>query len=264
MKQSLGNLERQLFAYAQLRKLKTLKTGDLCNALGISAIQERKLYSRLSSAGMIAQVRRGLYLIPPRLPLGGKWTPDEILAINTLMTDQKGSYQITGLNAFNRYGFSEQMPNRVYVYNTALSGERTIGSISLTLIRVKEKRLGGVDEVKNSDGDIAWYSSRSRALLDAVYDWSRFNMLPRAYDWIKQELSTNRVTPKELVDVTIKYGDVGTVRRMGYILESFGIKKSLLRKLSDVLKKTTAYIPLVPGRPKRGKVNVPWGIIDNG
>ena len=45
MKQTLGNLERQLFAYAQMRGLRTLRTGDLAKALGISAKQESKLFS---------------------------------------------------------------------------------------------------------------------------------------------------------------------------------------------------------------------------
>jgi hypothetical protein len=71
----------------------------------------------LSRAGMIAQVRRGLYLVPERLPLGGRWSPDEGLALNTLFDAINGRYQICGPNAFNRYDFDEQVPTRVYVYN---------------------------------------------------------------------------------------------------------------------------------------------------
>ena len=91
MKQTLGNLERQLFAYAQMRGLRTLRTGDLTKALGISAKQESKLFTRLSKAGMIAQVRRGLYLVPERLPLGGRWSPDEGLALSTLFDAQEAA-----------------------------------------------------------------------------------------------------------------------------------------------------------------------------
>ena len=75
MKRRLGNLERQLIAYAQLRKARELRTGDLTGPLGITAKQERELYSRLARAGLLAQVRRGLYLVPRELPLGGAWTP---------------------------------------------------------------------------------------------------------------------------------------------------------------------------------------------
>ena len=59
MKKRLGQLEQQLFAYVQLRKLRTLRTGDLSGPLQITTKQERELFSRLSRAGMIAQVRRG-------------------------------------------------------------------------------------------------------------------------------------------------------------------------------------------------------------
>jgi predicted transcriptional regulator of viral defense system len=263
MKRSLGNLERQLFAYVQMRNIKTLKTGDLCAALGISPVQERKLYSRLAQAGMIAQVRRGLYLIPQRLPLGGKWTPDEILALNTLLNDKNGRYQICGPSAFNRYGFDEQIPVRVFAYNNRLSGDDTVGSIALTLIKVADERLGDVDQVKTADGEIGFYSSRPRALLDAVYDWSRFNSLPRAYRWIQNELASKCVLPKELVEVTLKYGDVGTIRRMGYFLEKIGIQDRLLSRLRRRLKPTTAFIRLNPNQPKRGTVDYPWGILDN-
>ena len=113
MKQTLGNLERQLFAYAQMRGLRVLRTGDLAKAIGISTKQESKLFTRLSKAGMIAQVRRGLYLIPQRLPLGGIWSPGEIIALNTLIGEQKGRYQICGPNAFNRYGYDGQVPTTI-------------------------------------------------------------------------------------------------------------------------------------------------------
>ena len=143
MKGRIGRMEAQFLAYAQMRKLRTVRLGDLPRTmLRLAADQERKLLSRLSRKRMIARVRRGLYLIPPRLPLGGALTPDEILAINTLIEDRDGCYQICGPNAFNRYGYDEQVPNRIYAYNNRISGDRTIGSITLTLIKVADERLG--------------------------------------------------------------------------------------------------------------------------
>jgi len=263
MKQSLGNLERQLFAYAQLRNLRTLQTGDLVNALQINPKQERELLSRLNRAGLIAKVRNGLYLVPQRLPLGGRWSPGEILALNTLMNDKNGRYQICGPNTFNRYGFDEQIPARVFAYNNRLSGERTVGSVTLNLIKVSDERLGDVEEVKTADGEIGFYSSRRRSLVDAVYDWSRFNTLPRAYGWIKKELSSKRISDKELVEVTLRYGDIGTIRRIGFLLESLGVRQTLLRKLNNALALSNSFIPFIPNGTRKGKINRRWGIIDN-
>ena len=215
MKRALGNLERQLFAYTQMRKLRALRTRDLTGPLGISGKQERELLNRLAKAGMIARVRRGLYLVPPRLPLGGTWSPDEVLALNTLLEDRQGCYQICGPNAFNRYGFDDQVPTRVYAYNNRISGERTIGAVALTLIKVADERLGDTEEVRTAEGLTAVYSSRVRTLVDAVYDWSRFNSLPRAYEWIRAELAAGRVVAAELIRITLRYGDIGTIRNAG-------------------------------------------------
>jgi predicted transcriptional regulator of viral defense system len=217
----------------------------------------------MARSGLIAQVRRGLYLVPPQLPLGGKWTPDEALALNTLMEDQEGRYQICGPNAFNRYGFDEQIPTRVYAYNNRLSGERTIGTVALTLIEVSDERLGGTEEAATPQVK-AVYSSRVRTLVDAVYDWSRFNSLPRAYAWIRDELAAKRVTQAELVTSTIRYGNQGTIRRIGALLEQLGAEEKLMKKLQRALKSSKSLIAWVPNRPSRGTINRRWGVVRNG
>jgi predicted transcriptional regulator of viral defense system len=263
LKRALGNLERQLFAYTQMRNLRALRTRDLTGPLSISGKQERELLNRLSKAGMIAQVRRGLYLVPPRLPLGGKWSPEEALALDTLMADRQGHYQICGPNAFNRYGFDDQIPTRVYAYNDRISGERTVGAAALTLIKVAGERLGDTEQARTAEGLTVVYSSRVRTLVDAVYDWSRFNSLPRAFGWIRAELAARRVGAADLVRVTLHYGDIGTIRRIGALLDREGVAAALLRKLERALKPSSSLIAWNPGRPKRGTLDRHWGIVWN-
>lgn len=264
MKRRLGRLETQFLAYAQMRQMRTVRRGDLSRSmLGLTPVQEGKLLSRLARAKMIARVRRGLYVVPPLLPLGGLWTPSDALALNTLMADRGGRYQICGLNAFNRYGFSEQVPNRVYAYNNRISGDRTVGAINLTLIKVADRRLGETEVTQYQDGETAVYSSRTRALLDAVYDWSRFGTLPRGYDWIRNELKARRVRPADLVRVTLRYADVGAIRRIGALLDRLGVDERLLRQLERRLRKPKNPIPWIPRRPRRGVVDRRWGIVWN-
>jgi predicted transcriptional regulator of viral defense system len=252
-----------MFAYVQMRGLSTVRMGELAQSLKITRLQETKLLSRLSKAGLIARVWRGLYAVPSKLPLGGKWSPDEATALNALMAAQRGRYQICGPNAFNRYGFDGQIPTRVYAYNNRVYGDRTIGSVALTLIKVADKRLGGTETVETMAGQNAVYSSRARALVDAVYDWSRFNSLPQGYEWIRRELASRRVSADELVKATLEYGDKGTIRRMGVLLEREGVAAPLLRKLERALKPTTSLIPWIPSKPKRGTLNRRWGVVLN-
>jgi predicted transcriptional regulator of viral defense system len=252
-----------MLAYLQMRGRREVRAGELTRPLGLTRLQERELFRRMARGRLIARVRPGLYLVPPQLPLGGSWSPDETVALNTLLGDRQGRYQICGPNAFSRYGFDEQVPTRVYAYNNRISGDRTVGAVALSLIEVADDRLGDVEQVPTADGLTAVYSSRVRTLVDAVYDWSRFNSLPRAFGWIKAELAARRITVADLVRVTLRYGDVGTIRRIGALLDREGADSTQLRKLRRALKASTSFIPWIPGRPKRGALDRGWGIVWN-
>ena len=264
MDRALGKLETRMFAYVQMRGQSTVRTGELVEQLGLTSDQERELFRRLAKARLIARVRPGLYLVPPRLPPGGFWSPSEALALNTLIDDRDGRYQICGSNAFNRYGFHEQIPTRVYAYNNRISGERSIGSVRFTLIKVANDRLGDVEEVQGADSQVALFSSRARSLLDAIYDWSRFNTLPSGYQWIRRELAEGRVTPADLVETTVRYADIGTTRRIGLFLDREGVAPRLLRRLEARLSRSTSRIPWIPTLPKLGATDHRWGVVVNG
>lgn len=263
MRKGLGQLEALFFAYAQMRGMAIVRTGDLTGSLRISPVQERKLLSRLGRAGLIIRIWRGVYLVPTRLPFGGAWTPDEALVLGTLLGEQGYRYQVCGPSAFSRYGLEGQIPNRVYAYNNRLSGERTIGKTPFVFIRVADGRLGDTETARTAEGRTVVYSSRARTLVDAVYDWARFNSLPRGYAWIRGELAGGRVGAEELIRSTLRYGDTGTIRRMGTLLESENAPPLLLTRLERALRPTSGLIPWVPTRPKRGTVNRRWGVVLN-
>lgn len=263
MAKVLGQFETQFFAYIQGRNLSSVEAGELTHALGLSPTQERKLLSGLSRKGFIARVRRGLYLVPPHLPAGGRWSPGEFLALQTLIAEKNGTYQICGPNAFYRYAWIDQIPNRIYAYNNRLSGERTIGVATLTLIKVATQRLGATEVVKTPDGIAVVYSSKPRALMDAVYDWTRFNTLPQAYDWIRAELATDDTLAARLINVSLRYGNQGTLRRIGMLFTIAEVQEPLLRKLAKALHPSSSLIPWVPTLPKQGKTDQRWGIVVN-
>lgn len=51
MKRGLGQIERLLFAYVQLRGQPTVRAGEMVGPLQLSAARERNLLSRLSCGG---------------------------------------------------------------------------------------------------------------------------------------------------------------------------------------------------------------------
>ncbi len=269
----LSSLESRVMALVQNRQIQQIRSGDLVDLLGLTAEQERKVLSGMARRGLAARVRRGLYLLPTVLPLGGCWSPSEALALTTLMKDRDGRFQICGPNAFNRYGWDDQVPNRLYVYNNRISGDRTVGAVELTLIRVTNCRLGATQTVRTSEGIDLYYSSRARSLVDAVYDWSRFNSLPRAFDWIRSELTDGGVSTADLVETALEFGNQGTIRRIGFLLAELAdqqqnmrqvIPTRLILRLERALRPTSSTIPWIPTMEKRGQIARQWGLVVNG
>lgn len=259
----LGTLSSSFFAYAQLKKLEIVRTGEIAPILDITGSQEVDLFRRLSDSGWIVRLKRGVYLVPSRIPAGGKYSPGAALILQKLMEEEKGKYQICGPTAFNFYGLDNQIPNVTYLYNNRISAKRSIGSLAFQLIKVADGRLGSVNAVRTQDTEIL-YSSKPRTLMDAVYDWSRFNSLPRGYDWIKQEIEDDTGLETELIEVAVEYGNMATIKRIGYLLDTLLPNSRLINRLQSKLSVSSALIPWVPGRSAKGTINRKWGIIVNG
>jgi len=179
------------------------------------------------------------------------------------MEDRNGRYQVCGPNAFNFWGFDEQVPNRVYAYNNRISGERVIAGISFNLFKVCESRLGGVTEVTEPSGAPLIMGSKARTLVDAVRDWKRFNTVPRAYDWIRDTTREEPALVTELMDACVQFGNVSTLRRIGYVLAMSGVEPRRLRRLRSRIKSESP-VALIPGRSRAGAINRKWGVIENG
>ena len=260
----LGSLSSRFFSYVQLKKLDIVRTGEVAPILDISASQERDLFRRLSDSGWILRLKRGVYLVPSRIPAGGKYSPGVALILQKLMEEVRGIYQICGPSAFNFYGLDDQIPSVTYLYNNRISGKKPIGSLAFQFIKVADERLGAINTVRTRDNREMVYSSKARTLMDAVYDWSRFNSLPRGYEWIKGEIKDEPKLFSELVEVTAKFGNMATIRRIGYLLDTLGRKPKMINRLLCQLSTSSSLIPWIPCRSSKGSINRKWGIIING
>ncbi len=263
-KTRLGTLEMQLLSYAQMRKKDILLLGELAPVLGITLKQERELFSRLSRAGMIIRLNKGVYLVPPHMLAGGRWEVSGYYILARLMEALRGQYQISGPSAFNFHGFDDQVPNRIFVYNDRLFGEKEVGGTEFVFIKTFAKRLGSTKNLKTPDGIQALMVTKTRALVDAVYDWSRYNTLPRAYGWIEDALKKDSALIERLIADTLQYGNKGTIKRIGYLLAQLGIAEDRLRKIKRQLGPIRSLIPWIPGQAAKGSVNKEWGLIVNG
>jgi predicted transcriptional regulator of viral defense system len=263
-KTKLGKFEMQLLAYTQLRKKEFISSGEIAAALDINTEQEWKLLNRMTTSGLIIRLKRGVYLVPSHMPAGGRWAVSGYYILSKLMQVLEGQYQISGPNAFNLYGFDDQVPNRIYVYNDRIFGEKEIGGTDFVFIKTDVKRLGSTKSLKTPDGIDAVMATKTRALVDAVYDWSRYNTLPRAYGWIAETLKRDPDVADKLIDDTLKYSNKGTTKRIGYLLAQLGIVDDRLSKMKRQFGPARSLIPWIPGLVAKGSINKEWGLIING
>jgi predicted transcriptional regulator of viral defense system len=174
-----------------------------------------------------------------------------------------GRCQFCGWPVFNRYGFTEQIPARIFVYNNRFYGPRVIGGREFSFIKVPDRRLGGTEKAMMPDGRESLFPTKPRALVDAVVEWPRFGTLPRAFGWIRETVGKDSGMASRIADAACLFGNQGAIRRIGYVLDKAGLSSSFRGKLRGRLRSKASVIPLVPGRPARGPIKYDWGIIDN-
>ncbi|MFZ2654189.1 MAG: hypothetical protein WAX69_04690 [Victivallales bacterium] len=263
MKARIGQLESNLLGYAQMRKSDVIRRGDVCTPLEITPKQERELFSRMCRRGMLIRLIRGAYLVPMRMPLGGRFAASEYTILSKLMRISGARYQICGPNAFNIYGFSEQIPSRTYVFNDKFSGDRNIGGQQFVFIKCISGKLGAARVLKTGDGEQVLISTKERTIVDALNEWSRFATIPDVYGWIGTAIKEDPKFMGSLVKCAVKYAGQASLRRLGYCLDRTLGNEELISPLLKKIRLSRSYIPLVPGKPEKGGVDSKWGIIRN-
>ena len=263
----LGPMEVQFFAWTQLEKKDQVQTGDLVKAMHLSPKQEADLFYNLSSSGFIVKLWRGFYLVPWKIPSRGLWSPSPYLVINKYMENAGAKkFYISGPAIFNKYGYSDQLSSWFTVYNDKISKKLYILQYHLDFTKVIPSRLGTIIKMKSyiGDGGFVWAKNGSpeQVILDAVYDYKKYGTLPKVYDWIADSLKDGKVNPRKLIDVTIKYGNTSSQKRIGWTLDELKVSKRNISVLQKKVSKTKFLTPLDP-KNRKGPINRKWGVIEN-
>ncbi|NQT65871.1 MAG: hypothetical protein HQ554_06800 [FCB group bacterium] len=263
-RRQFGALEMKAIAYLQSRGTKTLCTGELKDVLGIADQTDKDLLSSLNKKGIITRLSAGYYLVPNKISPSLNAIIDGMEILFYLMNYYDAKYMISGPTAIYYYGYTTQISNRIYVYNDKIYGDRQIGGSSFVFMKTSPKRLKGAEFIVTSEGLKIPYVSKARLLIDCIYDWNRYNTIPKVFNWIKDEIEKDSETTAKLVSNAIRYGNKIVQRRLGYFLEILNIDEKLVEKLQNKIKSSKTLKPLIPNTDCKGSVNKKWGLIING
>ena len=134
----------------------------------------------------------------------------------------KEDYYIGLYNAFNLHGFTEQIPTKLFVFNTKYSADKKILHYNFKFFKIKKDKLFGIIKEKYP------YSDKEKTIIDVLEYPEYLGGLSEVIDMIKQ----TKYDKVRLIDYAIKYNSIKIIKLVGLLTNG--------NKLLDLLKKKNA------------------------
>ena len=222
----------------------------------------KKALYRLIVKGRIVRLRNEFYLIiPPEY--SSKGILPTLLYISDLMKFLKHDYYVGLLSAAMLHGAAHQQPQDFYMITKKpflrdIKNKKAV--IRFTIKKAWSKK--DIEEKKTETGFVKVASPELTA-LDLVFFQDRIGGLNRIAT-ILDELG-EVLNAEKLAKTAMRYGQIATVQRLGYLLEKILSHKDKTEALSQWLKKQTFYpVFLETGKKKKNmQAKNRWKVIKN-
>jgi len=178
------------------------------------------MVEKLQKKKRLVPIKKGVYMIIPFRSIDKRWALNNFELIDYLL---KEDYYIGLYNAFNLHGFTEQIPTKMFVFNTKYSADKKILHYNFKFFKIKKDKLFGIFRKYKYP-----YSDKERTIIDVLEYPEYLGGLAEVLDRIK-EVKYNKA---RLIDYAIKYNSIKIMKLVGLLTNS--------NKLLNVLKKKKA------------------------
>lgn len=213
--QGLSPNQERIMGILEYKKIDIITKRELLDLIGryMKVKDPADLIEKLLKKRKLVSIKRGIYMIMPFTAIDKKWSPDEQRIVDYLL---KGDYYIGLYNAFNLHHFTEQVPNKLFVFNTKYSSDKRILYHKIKFFKVKKNKLFGIlKEYKYP------YSDKERTIID-VLDYPQYlGGLNKVIYRIK-DYNNNK-----LIDYAIRYNSIKIMKIIGYLTNSSKIYRIL-------------------------------------
>jgi predicted transcriptional regulator of viral defense system len=165
------------------------------------------LIEKLQKKRKLVSIKRGVYMIVPFASIDKVWSLDESKIIEYLL---KEDYYIGLYNAFNLHGFTEQIPNKLFVFNTRYSADKQILHYKIKFFKVKKDKLFGIFKNKYP------YSDKERTIIDALDYPDYLGGLSEVIDRIRDA----KFDKDKLINYAITYNSIKVMKLVGMLTNS--------------------------------------------
>lgn len=225
--------QERIQSILEYKKYKTIKREDLIKLISEHNISKNPGYlikSMLVKKRLIS-FKNGHYIIIPISSVNKSPALSDFELNEYLLGTEK--YYIGLYNAFNLHGFTEQIPNKMFIFNTKYSADKKILHYNFKFFKVKKNKLFGI--IKNKYP----YSDKERTIIDSLDYPEYLGSLSEVIDRIKNV----KFDKEKLINYAITYNSIKIMKLVGVLTNSNKLLSLLKKKKAlsyyTTIKKTT-------------------------
>jgi len=251
---TLGSRAAHLVATLHERGRLVFTLTDVANITGLKDASVRSFVHKLVARGVATRLRSGLFiLVPFELGHEREYFGNPYVVARELVGGKK--YYLSHGSAMDLHGMVTQPRLVVYVTVPAqMRGCKVLGT-EFRFVRCKSSQFFGTTELWVDKREKVVASDLERTVLDGLKQPEHCGGLTEAAKgvWIRRA----DLNAKRLVDYALRLGIGAVIRRLGYLMETYGVGPG--EEVERLRKHLTAtYSPLDPLLPREGKFMARW------
>jgi predicted transcriptional regulator of viral defense system len=255
---SLSSRERLILAEWERARVTRVTRADVAALWG--AEKADKITSALVRKGALRRVGKGIFLVVPLRAQARPSTPSAATIVAALLSDE--TYYLGGLWALTYHRLTlQQYATRIDVFAARAHQPRTLAHAQVRFHRVPASRIAKGSEVTSLEDAPARVSTKETTLLDLL-DYPDMAGDTRASLGLVQP-ALAQVDLEKLARLAIAISRPSTCQRLGVLLERKGVSASRLAGLRRRALSTRSLTSMLPGAPRRGRVNARWRVVEN-
>jgi predicted transcriptional regulator of viral defense system len=232
----------------------TFTLADVEGITGLSPASARSLIRSASARGIVSRLEPGLFvLVPPELGSATEFSGNPYITARELTGG--ADYYISHASAMELHRMVTQPQFVVFISTTKRLRNKTIHGTEFRFIHQKPGSLFGTTNHWATKQEAVKVSDLERTILDGLTHPEYCGGVTEAAKglWIRRV----DIKAPRLVDYALRLGVGAVIRRLGYLLEIYGIAgRADLERLRSAL--TATFVVLDPLMPREGRYHSGW------
>jgi len=229
-------------------------TAEAAKITGLTVPLASSLLHKARKRGLVSQVKRGLFIIvPPELGSSAEYAGNPYLVSRYLVDD--APYFLSHASAMELHRMVTQPQFVIFVSSTKRIPKQTLHGTQFRFVLLKSKDFFGNTKHWVTKQESVEISDLERTILDGLRHPEYCGGITDVAKGLWMRRDDVRVA--KLIDYVHRLGVGSIYRRLGYLLDLFGIgTHAELQSLRTSL--TATYVPLDPSLPSEGSYAAKW------